>query len=345
MGFLAQARHIAQTLSWHLDYPLHQPDKVVVLLTHRCPLACIHCCTHDADQKNELPLDSWIKAVDSMGRMKVREVTFSGGEIMLRKDDVIALIERCTRHGIRTSIVTSGFNIDGATVDALYDAGLSVWMNSLDGPDAATHNLIRRRAKSFDEVMRSIVEIQRVRRKSRAHIRDGALRDSFNYGTVTTIMNQNCDRLTDIYRVAEPLGVDFIGYQAVTHDAMNKPNLVPPERIPLLQREVDQLIELKRGGARVGVTEQYLSLMPAYFTDPKSLLNDVSCYAGFRHFTLTATGHVNTCFGAILDPSAKGVLNLDIDVERLWRMDPMRDTRAKMRTCEDPCFLACWAGV
>ncbi len=343
LPFTNQLTHFAKTLSWHLDYPLMQPDKVVILLTHRCPLSCVMCATHDSDLKNELPLASWLKAIDSMGRIGVKEITISGGEIMLRKDDLVAMIQRATLLGIRTSIVTSGFGIKQSVVEEIYNAGLSVWMNSLDGPDAETHNGIRRRAKSFDEVLTTMRLIGAVRKTSRDHIRDKALRDSFHYGTITTVMRQNHDKLAATCALSRQHGADFAGFQAVTNDARNLVNLLTPHDIPALQREVDALKQMKRDGIAVGNSEAYLDLLPVYFQDHRALLKDVQCYAGFNHFTLTAQGHVCTCMGTVVDPAAEGVMNLDIDVERLWRMAPMNAMRARMRRCEDPCFLACWA--
>jgi MoaA/NifB/PqqE/SkfB family radical SAM enzyme len=342
MNLVAQTQTLLRNLSWHLDFPLVGPRKVIFLLTNRCPLRCVMCWTHEADLHNELPLSSWEKAVDSLPQLGVHEIMFSGGEVLLRKDDVVALVDRACHLGIRTSVITSGWKTTPTVMQELYDAGLNVMMNSIDGPNAEIHDGIRKRPGSFDSVIASMDMVAEIRGRPRPHIRDPLLRNDFAYGTMSVIMDQNCHMLTDIYDVSASHGAQFICFQAVTNDEKNQKNKVQTENLPVLREQIEKLIAIKKTGGPIAVTDTFLRSIPQYFEDPASLLTDVQCMAGFNDFIINAQGHVSTCFGDIKDPDVTGILNTEVDVAKLWRMAPMNETRARMRTCENPCFVACW---
>jgi hypothetical protein len=84
-------------------------------------------------------------------------VLFSGGEPLLVRE-LFALARRFTEAGVQTVLYTSGWTL-AAGVPAELPRVFNRVQVSLDGPDAATHDRIRGRARSFDRAMRGLARL------------------------------------------------------------------------------------------------------------------------------------------------------------------------------------------
>ena len=74
------------------------PLIVSYAVTRACNLSCLHCHVSAREaMPDELNLKEAMHAIDEMASLGTEAVIFSGGEPLLRKDFVLALVDHCNR--------------------------------------------------------------------------------------------------------------------------------------------------------------------------------------------------------------------------------------------------------
>ena len=174
--------------------PHHDPFIVFYETTRACDLACRHCraSAMRRPQPGELDRDAARRLVERLADFD-REpiVVFTGGDPM-KRDDLIELVALADALDLKPSLAPAATPLvsDDALV-SLRDAGLRRVAISLDGPDAASHEALRRIPGSFDESLAAI-----------ARCREAGLGVQVN----TTVTRHNFDRLPELADVVEAMG-------------------------------------------------------------------------------------------------------------------------------------------
>ena len=108
-------------LLYQLSYPYHSTTgastsgrnplhMAFVAITKKCPLACEHCFEWDNLNKREkLSLSDLKKIVYSLQEKKIAQIHFSGGEPMLRVQDMLEVLQTA-KPGTDFWVITSGYN-------------------------------------------------------------------------------------------------------------------------------------------------------------------------------------------------------------------------------------------
>lgn len=114
-------------------------DTLVLSTTYRCPVECDYCGLDcNPRRKEQMSLSFMKKMIDEACIFPtVRHVTFTGGEPLLLKDDIVAALEHVKQRRLTTRIVTNGFWGRTARqadkwVAELRDAGLTEFNISVD---------------------------------------------------------------------------------------------------------------------------------------------------------------------------------------------------------------------
>ena len=96
------------------------PISLLCELTYRCNLQCPYCFNplDLGSPRDELERAAWLNVVDQAAALGVVQFGFSGGEPTLRGDDLVALVERASRRGGYTNLITQGTFLDDALLDA-----------------------------------------------------------------------------------------------------------------------------------------------------------------------------------------------------------------------------------
>jgi radical SAM protein with 4Fe4S-binding SPASM domain len=112
-------------------------------LTKACQLECIHCYADSSphvDRSNELPTERWQKLAIDFGANGGESILFTGGEALMHKGclEIMATVKNA---GMKVTLFSNGILIPkfAKEIHPLVD---SVQI-SLDGPDAASNDLIR----------------------------------------------------------------------------------------------------------------------------------------------------------------------------------------------------------
>ena len=88
------------------------PSVLTVELTYRCNHKCLFCyCPWENEpslKEAELSTDEWKKIFDKVKQYGVKQITFSGGEAILR-DDLIDLISYAHNAGFSVGLISITF--------------------------------------------------------------------------------------------------------------------------------------------------------------------------------------------------------------------------------------------
>lgn len=112
---------------------LRSTDHVVqahIVPIRRCNLDCGYCNEYD-DFSPEVPLEKMESRIDALGRLGTTLITISGGEPLLHKS-IEKIISRIRANGAIAGMITNGFLLSQAKIEALNEAGLDHLQISID---------------------------------------------------------------------------------------------------------------------------------------------------------------------------------------------------------------------
>lgn len=168
------------------------PRLVVIELTRRCNLSCIHCRTssqRDSDE-DELSHQEWLRVLDDISAFYKPIIILSGGEALLR-DEVFDIISYAGKRGLTVVLATCGAPLTLEKAAKLKSAGIKRVSVSIDGKDAATHDFIRRMDGSFETALRAIDLLKEY---------------GIEFQINTTVTEYNFRQLTEIFALVIQLG-------------------------------------------------------------------------------------------------------------------------------------------
>ena len=123
---------------------------LIIAITKKCPLNCEHCFEWENLNKEEtMSADELIDMVRSYQDYGTTQIMFSGGEPLMRKNDLLEILDS-TQPGTDFWIITSGLGLNLENARLLKERGLTGVMVSLDHHEAAQHNQFRGNKKAFD---------------------------------------------------------------------------------------------------------------------------------------------------------------------------------------------------
>ena len=139
-----------------LNIDTNQFTHVFMAITKKCGMRCEHCFEWDAlNGKEKLTETDLHLMVSKLNKIGVGQVQFSGGEPLLRVDDLINVLSR-TNNNIEYWVNTSGHGLTMENAKKLHDAGLTGVLISLDHFDDQKHNLFRGHKNAFHWAMQAV---------------------------------------------------------------------------------------------------------------------------------------------------------------------------------------------
>jgi len=82
-------------------------EVVHLEISNKCNLNCKYCYTKEREAKQELKTEDWFKIINSLAEYNIFQVTFGGGEPLLR-EDMLELLDYCINHNLNIAITTNG---------------------------------------------------------------------------------------------------------------------------------------------------------------------------------------------------------------------------------------------
>jgi radical SAM protein with 4Fe4S-binding SPASM domain len=132
------------------------PASVLLTITHRCQLACSHCyeAEHGASAQ-ELSFEEWVQLFDELALLGTLELTFTGGEALLRPDALLLMAE-ARRRQFAITVFTNGGPITPEVARRLRELRVMGVEVSLHAAHAALHDGLVGRRGAFARAVRAI---------------------------------------------------------------------------------------------------------------------------------------------------------------------------------------------
>lgn len=168
------------------------PRLVVLELTRRCSLRCVHCraSAGGSDLYDELDTEEWRRLLKDIASFSKPIIILSGGEPLLR-EDVFDIITYGREAGLTMSLSTCGITLTEKTAAKLKESGIGRVSVSIDGKDAAAHDFIRQQKGAHDAALRAIDTLKRY---------------GIAFQINTTVTKYNFKHLNEILELAIDLG-------------------------------------------------------------------------------------------------------------------------------------------
>jgi MoaA/NifB/PqqE/SkfB family radical SAM enzyme len=142
--------------------PYPAPPFLTIAPTYACVCQCVHCGVQARmnSRRHEMTTEQIRSVIDQARELGVLQITFTGGEPLLR-EDLVELITYAHDHGFLTRINTSGILLDALRVSRLKRAGLSQCAVSIDDADPNVHDLLRGYPGAFARAVQGIENLKK----------------------------------------------------------------------------------------------------------------------------------------------------------------------------------------
>ncbi|MBN2482655.1 MAG: radical SAM protein [Candidatus Omnitrophica bacterium] len=334
-------------LSRKLNYPLVAPDMVQINFTFDCNLKCKMCGMSEqkgflkqAGRQVEIDSATVHKIIRETKELGVGTVLFIGGEPFLHKD-IFDFTEQAKRLQLATVIVTNGVLLDPARILNCLKHGVDWLSISIDAATDMTFSRIRGE-KVFDKIISNIRSLHQIKRQEKRRFPKVV--------AVCTIMDENIEELLEIVRLCRDIECERILFQPVvarnvdqTERVEQYPGFVPSERLVLLNKGIDSLIEYKKQSPAqfnfIANSTRYLELIKKYFNGGP-LSDSFPCYAGFNRVQVVQEGKLYFCVSQKNQDAAFGDIKRST-LSDLWYSSVAGDYRDMIRNCATPCLQWC----
>lgn len=140
----------------------HPLQNIYFELTGACNLLCRHCYVFSDDSRRARPDLLTASMIETVVRdalpLGLAQCTFTGGEILVRKD-LIDILERCARHVDQLYLLTNLTLLTDAHVEALARLPVRLVSTSLDG-FAASHDRFRGMDGAYQRTMAAVARLR-----------------------------------------------------------------------------------------------------------------------------------------------------------------------------------------
>ena len=318
-----------------------KPPQTVYWIQHtECNLNCPMCNVKHIPIKEErvewISTERMIEIVEEIADMGVMNFGVSGGESLVDKDRLFAVLEVAAAKGMYTHFGTNGLLLNEDIIRRYDGLGVGHISLSVDGI-GDVHDVIRGRKGVWEKgVLKSLNAFEDVKPKN------------INLKINSVISDENIDNLPELVRfVAERGYVIFLqpfdpcAYAFLTkHKDATKaherfPQWIPPERFGLLNETIDRILEIeKKFPGTIMNDREHLEAVKRYFTFDL-LENPQPCTVAFQNVWIKPNGNVGYCnYGLV------GNLK-ETSFRELWNSDKMVKIRKAMLHCNFVCLLGC----
>jgi MoaA/NifB/PqqE/SkfB family radical SAM enzyme len=311
---------------------IKKPTSCSIVLLTNCVFKCKMC---QMWKSNESPYqtskEEWLRFIVSLENLLdgQRELVFSGGEPLLRKD-IFELIRCGTDKGFKTLMPSNAYLIDEDMAKRIGDSGLKEIFISLDSIDEKTHDFLRGVEGAHQRVMKAFENL----RKFAPGLRIGIITvvSGVNYTQVVDLVKwvKDVKFLSGVYCqvIAKPF---FVPLDNNWHKSDSYSFLWPKDGIKM-RSILDELIALKNAGYHLHKSPLQLQVYKTYFEDPTKRARKATCYLGDYVINTDPCGNISLC--CFMDPI--GNIKKD-DINTLWFSDEASRARDKMHNCSMNC--------
>ena len=291
---LAHARQFEAFLSLAL-FKRKIPLAVTIGVTSGCQYSCVHCSAKGRSKSRpDLSLEELRRTVQQCIDLGVANITFTGGEPLLR-DDLEQLISSVSPDQAITQVFTNGLALTPQRAKSLKDAGIFGVQISLDSADPAEHDRLRGLDGAFRAVEEGVQNALNV----------GLLVGISTYATRQIALNHNLVQIMDL---CAQWGVHEISvFDAIKTGGLSNQEDVTLDRISRKVLLKDSILLNKKYQKIPRVVTQSWTNSGIGFS------RFIGCLAANAQFHITAQGDFTPCdftplsFGNVRTESVKSL--------------------------------------
>jgi len=311
-----------------------KPELIILDITHRCNLQCNIC-----EIRKDKPIEEYtlkeinniiVQAVD----WQVNEFALSGGEPLLR-EDIFEILDFVKENKYHIGVLTNGVILSDYFIKRLlpYLIGGQLSLSiSLDALTPSVHDEIRGVGGCFEKTEAAFRILSKLKNEY----------PGINFNSISIILNENLEELLDLAIFLKSLNVNSIQFQPLLSNNLvmkerkkGAKYWIPSDRLAVLDRTIDKLIEFKRGNPiLVRNSENNLRLAKKYFRDCLTQ-NDVKCQYVTKTMLIANNGEVTTCFESYGNIRRKGL-------KEIYASKDSKKAKDKVGKCKHPCLLPCF---
>jgi radical SAM protein with 4Fe4S-binding SPASM domain len=275
------------------------PLSVHVDLTMRCNELCVHC-YRTIEDRDELTTAEVEDLLAQLARVGTLYLTFSGGEIFLRRD-LLTIIECAKRLRFDVRLKSNALLVTPVIAARLRELGVRQIDVSIYSADPRVHDAV---TKVPGSLARSLQGVQ--------HMRDAGLRVKLN----CPVMTVNVDGYREVRELAEGLGVacGFDPMITARNDGDRAPVRLRVRGQALLPLLLDPALNPKPTAPTTATPAR-----------PRADLDDITCGAGHNACYVSAYGDVMPC---VAMPLACGNIREAPFAEIWWNSKKLSEVRA-----------------
>jgi len=292
-------------------FDLGVPISVHLDVTYRCNERCVHCYL-DHDDHGEMSTAEIKNILDQLAEAGVFFLTFSGGEVFLRRD-FFELIEHARKLLFNVKIKTNAVMIHEAEAQRIRGLGVDTVQISVYSHRAEVHDAITKLPGSFERTMKAI-----------RFLREQGLKVTM----ANVLMSGNLGDQYELQKLAAEMGVHY------TLDPTITPKIDGDTSILSLRIPGEALREVFRNPALVPNMEEFCA--PPKPVSEKDL-EGYSCSAAHSFCYISPYGDVFPC---VQFPLPSGNLRRQKFID-IWKHSPelneVRSIRAKDLTVCSSC--------
>lgn len=239
---LRYGRHSSKLPSHLLQFSQDKRPVVIINITKRCNLRCVHCYagSDGSAGQGELTTAQWLKVLEDLAAFGCPVVLFSGGEPLIHPD-IVMLARRAVELGMRAVVSSNGTLITPSMAEQLAGVGLSYIGISLDG-SKQVHDSFRGMEGCFDRTLEGL------RNARKAGIKTG-LR--------FTINRRNVDDIPAVFDVIEEEDIPRICFYHLVYsgrgEQLREDTLSHEQTRATVDYIIDKTADLHRRGRKIEV--------------------------------------------------------------------------------------------
>jgi radical SAM protein with 4Fe4S-binding SPASM domain len=310
-------RLIRKTVERHLPWNVH------IDLTYRCNERCVHCYLDHEDYGEMTTLE--VKDVlDQLAKAGALFLTYSGGEIFLRKD-LFELIAYGRELNFDVSLKSNALLIDAGRARQLRELGVRKIQISIYSADPEIHDAITKVPGSLERSLRAVRLLQS---------------EGLQVKLACPLMKQNLAAFREVQTLAETLGVPYMLDLTIT------PKLDGDEGVLALRSAATELLQVLQdqklntrafAPAESGDEPAFATGSATSSGIESSAYEDIPCSAGHNSCYISPYGDVTPC---VQMPKTAGNLRRE-RFEEIWNgSSEMKRVRA-VRESELPVCSTC----
>ena len=256
------------------------PNYIILEITNKCNLKCIHCSVRANERKNkELTTQEWKNLITALAKMGVEAVGLSGGEPLIR-EDVFEIAEHAIKLGLLVGMPTNGLLFNDENMQQIKRLGIDIQL-SIDGSKPEYHDKIRGQPGCFDTLMKKIGLLQKYE-------------VPFTVAAVATALNYH--DIPDLVKLSERIGARSLRVQPFFPVGRGREYRDELDLDAKMTRHVTESLLKAAETAKIEVGGFYFQF--ALDSDPPTTIQpceDGACSAGYNFAGITEDGRMYPC--------------------------------------------------